>query len=191
MSLRDHQPQRVRDWPHGPAHRVSAAGAYMVTAGTYLKLPVFQTSEALTFLTNLLLELAESYDWRLEAWAVFPNHYHFLGESQKDDNLKGLIRELHSKSAMEINQLDGIRARKVWFQYWESRVTFHKSFLARLNYVHQNPVRHRAAFSASAYPWCSAGWFERRATPSFYRAVHSFPVDRLEIPDDFEVTLSP
>ena len=163
----------------------------MVTAGTYLKLPIFQTREALTYLTNLLLELAETYGLRLEAWAVFPNHYHFLGESERDGTLKDLIREFHSKSAMEINQLDGVQGRKVWFQYWESRITFHRSFLARLNYVHQNPLRHRVAHSASAYPWCSAGWFERKAAPSFYQMVHSFPIDRLEIPDDFEVRLAP
>ena len=74
----------------------------MVTAGTYLKVPIFQTPDALTYLTNLLLELAETHTWRLEAWAIFPNHYHFLGESEKEGNLKGLIREFHSKSAMEI-----------------------------------------------------------------------------------------
>ena len=163
----------------------------MVTAGTHLKLPLFRTPETLTFLTNLLLDLAESHAWRLEAWAVFPNHYHFLGESEKNGPLRDLIREFHSKSAMEINHLDGVPGRKVWFQYWESRITFHRSFLARLNYVHQNPVRHAVAHSASAYPWCSAGWFERRAPPSFYQAVRSFPIDRLEIPDDFEVTLAP
>ena len=163
----------------------------MVTAGTYLKFPIFQTPESLTYLTNLLLELAESHDWRLEAWAIFPNHYHFLGESEKDGSLKGFVREFHSKSAMEINQLDGTRGRKVWSQYWESQITFHRSFLARLNYIHQNPVRHRAASSASAYPWCSGGWFERRAEQEFYRTVRSFPIDRLEVPDDFEVTLTP
>jgi putative transposase len=163
----------------------------MVTAETYLKLQIFRTAETLTYLTNLLLELAESYDWKLGAWAVFPNHYHFLGESKKDRNLKDFIREFHTKSAMEINQLDGARGRKVWFQYWESQITFHRSFLAGLNYVHQNAVRHRAAHSASAYPWCSAGWFERRAEQEFYQTVRSFPIDRLQIPDDFEVTIRP
>jgi REP-associated tyrosine transposase len=191
MPLHNHRPQKLRDWPHGPAHRVSTAGAYMVTAGTYLKLPLFQTEASLTFLTNLLLELAESHGWKLEAWAVFPNHYHFLGKSARDDSLNGFIREFHSKSALQVNRLDGARGRKVWFQYWESRITFHKSYLARLNYVHQNPVRHRTTLSASDYPWCSAGWFERSATPSFYQAVRSFPIDRLEIPDDFEVTITP
>ena len=34
----------------------------MVTAGTYLKLALFQTPATLTYLTNLLLELAESHD---------------------------------------------------------------------------------------------------------------------------------
>ena len=191
MASQDHPPLRLRDWPHGPAHRVSTAGSYMVTAGTYLKLPLFRTPETLTFLTNLLLDMAELHAWRLEAWAVFPNHYHFLGQSEKDGALKGFIREFHSKSAIEINLLDGVQGRKVWFQYWESRITFHRSFLARLNYVHQNPVRHRAVHSASAYPWCSAGWFERKAEKEFYHTVRSFPTDRLEIPDDFEVTLTP
>jgi|SRR5579863_957709 len=190
MSPHGLQPRKLRDWPHAPAHRVSTAGTYLVTAGTHLKASLFRTPEALTYLTNLLLELAESHEWKLEAWAVFPNHYHFVGQTAKDGSLKFFIREFHSKSAIEINRLDGVEGRKVWFQYWESRITFHNSYLARLNYVHQNPVRHRAALSASDYLWCSAGWFERKAAPSFYRTVHSFPIDRLEIPDEFEVTLT-
>ena len=158
----------------------------MVTAGTYLKFPIFQTAETLTYLTNLLLELAESHNWRLEAWAVFPNHYHFLGESEKDGNLKGFIQEFHSKSAMEINQLDGARGRKVWFQYWESQITFHRSFLARLNYVHQNAVKHGLVPVANQYPWCSAGWFERTARPAQVKTIYGLKIDRVHIEDDFQ-----
>jgi putative transposase len=159
----------------------------MITAGTYQKLPVFQSASSLTSLTNLLLELAENRGWRLQAWAIFPNHYHFIGESEKAENLRDLIRELHSRSAANLNREDGTPGRQVWFQYWESRITFHRSYLARLNYVHQNAVLHGVARVASEYPYCSAGWFERTAERPFFRTVKSFPVDRLAIPDDFEV----
>jgi hypothetical protein len=38
-----------------------------------------------------------------------------------------------------------------------------KSWLARLNYVHQNAVKHGLVPIAHQYPWCSAPWFETNA----------------------------
>jgi len=181
----------LRDWPHSPAHRLSLPGAYIVTAGTYQKQKFFDTPTLLTRLTNLLLNLAEAHGWTIQAWAVFPNHYHFIAESQQPDTLRRLIRELHSRSAVALNREENAPGRKVWFQYWESQITFHRSFLARLNYVHQNPVRHGLVLRASQYRWCSAGWFERKADPAFLKTVTSFRTDRLDIPDDFGDLLTP
>ena len=166
-------------------------GAYIVTAGTYQKQKYFNTAALLTRLTNLLLNLSEAHSWMIQAWAVFPNHYHFIAESQRPETLRRLIRELHSRSAGELNREQNAAGRKVWFQYWESQLTFHRSFLARLNYVHQNPVRHGLVLEASQYNWCSAGWFERKADPAFLKTVESFPVDRLDVPDDFGDLLTP
>ena len=181
----------IRDWPHSPIHRLSEAGTFIVTAGTYQKQTFFNTPSRLTRLTNLLLELAEKQGWQLHAWAVFPNHYHFVGESGDARRLRELVRELHSRSAKAINREDDCAGRKVWFSYWESRITFRKSFLARLNYVHENAVRHRLVLKASAYSWCSAGWFERKADRAFFRMVRSFPTDRVTVPDDFDVVITP
>ncbi len=179
------------DWAHSPAHRLSLPGAYIVTAGTYQKQKYFNTPALLTKLTNLLLDLAEVHSWMMQAWAVFPNHYHFIAESRKPETLRRLVRELHSRSALELNREQNAASRKVWFQYWESQLTFHRSFLARLNYVHQNPVRHRLVLKASQYNWCSAGWFERKAAPAFLKTVASFPIECLDVPDDFGDLLAP
>ena len=175
----------LRDWPHSLAHRLSLPGSFILTAGTYQKHKYFNTPTLLTRLTNLLLNLAGDHGWMMQAWAVFPNHYHFIAESEKPETLRRLIRELHSCSALELNREQKVASRKVWFQYWESQLTFHRSFLARLNYVHQNPVRHGLVLKASQYTWCSAGWFDRKAAPAFLKTVTSFPTDRLDIPDDF------
>jgi hypothetical protein len=40
-------------------------------------------------------------------------------------------------------------------------------------------------------PWCSAGWFQRRAATSFYTTIVKFEIERLKMPDDFEVEWSP
>ena len=180
-------PIHLKNWPHAPAHNTNQAGAYIITSATYKKSPVFNSPERLTFLTNSLFDLAEIYQWQLQAWAIFANHYHFIAESGKPQNLKNLIRHLHSSTAIAVNQQDNTLGRKVWFQYWESHLTFQHSYFARLSYVHQNPVRHRMVNTPCLYPWCSAAWFKRKATPAFFKTIMTFPNDKLEIPDDFPV----
>ena len=57
--------------------------------------------------------------------------------------------------------------------------------MARLNYVIQNPVKHGLVAVADQYPYCSAEWFRLRAEAAWYGTVTSFPIDRLEVEDDF------
>jgi putative transposase len=178
---------KLRDWPHSPAHHLQDAGTYIVTAGTYKKAAVFKGANRLTILTNYILEFADRYNWSLQAWAVFPNHYHLVGASEAPESLRSLVRHLHSVTAIEANGWDETPGRRVWFEYWETRVTFPRSYFARLNYVHQNPVLHGLVRVASQYPWCSAGWFEREANRSFFQTVSRFRTDKLNIPDNFEV----
>jgi putative transposase len=175
------------DWPHSPPHRLGAQGAFIVTAGTYLKEPFFHSARRLNFLCETLLLLAKQEGWELHAWAVFPNHYHFVGESAQPASLPALIRKLHSISAREVNALDRAPSRKIWFQYWDTHLTIPKSYYARLNYVHQNAVRHGLVRIASAYPWCSAGWFERNALPAYFRRISGLSIDKLSVPDDYRV----
>jgi putative transposase len=106
------------------------------------------------------------------------------------DSLVGLVRSLHSISAKHVNRLDGIPGRKVWHEYWDSQITFHISYFARLKYVHTNPVKHGLVGGAELYEWCSASWFARTASKAFYKTVMEFPSDRVVIPDDFKPSRS-
>ncbi len=176
------------DWPHSPAHGLDAAGAYLVTAATYQKQPLFRSAKRLTFLCESLLQLAALHGWKLEAWAVFPNHYHFVAASPpKSVTLPRFIGHLHTVTAKEINRQDEAPGRKVWFQYWDSHLTYQRSYLARLNYVHSNAVRHGLVRQPAQYAWCSATWFESKAERSFYQTVLRFRSDRVQIVDDFTI----
>ena len=57
-----------------------------------------------------------------------------------------------------------------------------------MNYTHQNPVKHGLVPIANQYPWCSAAWFEKTATPAQVQTVYAFKTDRLAIADDYEVS---
>ena len=109
-------PIQRNDWPHAPLHRLTEHGAYIVTASTIDKNHFFRGEERLTLLEAALLELAKQYEIQLEAWAVFSNHYHFVAHTEPDKSrLANFISRLHTKTAAEVNRLDGKPERQVWF----------------------------------------------------------------------------
>ncbi len=150
------------------------------------KQKVFRANDRLDLLEGKLLTLAKQYGWQLEAWAVFANHYHFVARGcEASRPLKKFLMHLHAVTARELNRMDGEVGRQVWFNFWDSQITFERSYFARLNYVHQNAVHHGLVRVANQYPWCSAAWFKRTATPAQVKTIYSFKIDKLQIPDDF------
>jgi putative transposase len=159
---------------------------FMVTAGTLHKEHFFKGGERLSLLQQSIFDVAEAYGWQLQAWAIFPNHYHFIAKAPEDAaSLKTMIQRLHSQTARETNRMDKSPGRRVWFQYWDTCLTYEKSYFARLNYVHKNPVKHGILAVADQYPWCSAGWFQKEAEGAFRRKVESYHYDKVNVMDDF------
>jgi len=158
----------------------------MVTAATLHKERLFSTPEKLTLLENGLLSLAKKYSWQLEAWAVFANHYHIVARGLPGAvNLRKFLTHLHADSARELNRLDQKAGRTVWHNFWDTRLTYERSYLARLNYVHQNAVKHGLVSVANQYHWCSAAWFERTAPTAMVKTIYSFKTDKLGIDDAY------
>jgi putative transposase len=176
-----------KDWPHAPIHRLSEHGTYIVTAGTYHKEHYFRGRERLDSLEGHLLRIVKEFGWQIEAWAVFSNHYHFVAHALPGaQSLRAALTALHSTTAREANSLDTTPSRKVWHNYWDTELTYEKSYLARLNYVHQNAVKHDMVLVANQYPWCSAAWFERTATAAQVQTIYSFKIDQVRVTDDFD-----
>lgn len=178
-------------WPHAPVHQLSDSGTYFVTTGTYHKKHHFLGGERLQVLNRGLLTVAREFGWHIEAWVVFSNHYHFVAHSPQGEkgarSLAAMLGQLHEKTARWLNRLDQAHGRQVWYNFRETKLTFEKSYLARLNYVHQNPVKHGLVSVANQYPWCSAAWFERTARPAQVKTIYALKVDRLNVFDDYEV----
>ena len=161
---------------------------YCVTGATYLKQPMFRGALRLEYLSDTLLDVCEKHQWKLQAWAVFPNHYHFVALSPSaTTTLTLLSKEFHSLTAIQANRWDRAPGRKVWFQFWDTELTYPKSYFARLSYVHRNAVHHGIVREPSLYAWCSAGWFQRQTEPSFYERIMTMKIDQVSIEDDFKV----
>ncbi len=175
------------DWPHAPVHRLSEAGAYMVTGATYRKAHHLRTAERLDLVLDSLQAVADEFGWLLQAWAVMSNHYHFVASSPREpQSLRDLVSKLHAVTARRLNEFDATSGRRVWYQYYDSHITYERSYFARLKYVHENPVHHGLVPVAVNYRWCSAAWFEREADTAFRKTIASFKTDRISVIDTFE-----
>ena len=184
-------PQPKTPWPHAPTHQLFHRGTYFVTAATYHKAHHFKGAKRLEVLQRGLLKLASQFEWRLEAWAVFSNHYHFVAHSPAhEDDAKNLVRMLallHEKTAKWVNKLDQTKGRQVWHNFWDTRLTYQKSYLTRVKYTHQNAVHHGLVPVPNQYPWCSAAWFERTVRPAQVKTIYSLKTDQIQVRDEFEV----
>ena len=174
------------DWPHAPLHRFGESGIYFVTASTYLKKHLFRGS-ALDSLQESLFAQATKHACRLQAWALFPNHYHLVVACDAGEHVKAMLSGFHVDSAININRADDAKGRQVWFQFRDTQLTFERSWLARLKYTHDNAVHHGVVRNAENYRWCSASWFASSARASFVETVRRMKTDRVKVYDDFVV----
>ena len=181
------KPPPTISWPHAPTHRLCSSGTYFVTAGTYLKQHYFRDTVRLDVLQRGLLAVASEFGWQLEAWCALSNHYHFVAHSPETEaaSLTPMLRKLHSKLARWVNALDSTPGRQVWHNFWDARLTHEESYLARLHYTHANAVHHGRVHVPNQYPWCSAAWFERTASPAQIKMVYSMKTDSINVRDEY------
>ena len=77
---------------------------------------------------------------------------HSPAARQDATSLSHMLGVLHEKTAKWVSRLDHALDRRVWHNFRETLLTYEKSYLARLNYTHQNAVKHGLVSVASQYP---------------------------------------
>ena len=176
------------DWPHAPPHRLSEAGIYFLTARTRDQKHLLADDDMKDWFEAKLFELATEFGWRLEAWCVLSNHYHFVAHSpageDSAESLSAMIQKLHSLTTKELNRRDKTPGRtRLWQNFRETHLTFQRSYLARLNYVHQNARHHGLVRVGSDWKWCSAKKFKESVTPAWLKTIASFKYDEIATED--------
>ena len=176
----------MNDWPHAPVHRLESQGTFFVTAGTHLKQHVLRTPKHLDAVRQILFDQATVHDCWLQSWCLLSNHYHLVTKCDEGERLRVMLSRFHSLSAMELNRIDGVKARRVWYQFFDKTLTIESSWLARLKYTNENAVHHRIVDRATDYTWCSGSFFELNVPRAFNETLRRLKLDSVRIYDDFE-----
>ncbi|MFT3893297.1 MAG: hypothetical protein QM730_16845 [Anaerolineales bacterium] len=171
---------------HNPPHYFLPNAMYMVTGAIVHKQHLLSENKYKDFVLKTLLERAALLGWQMQGWSVLNNHYHFVSRASDDaTTLPKLIRQFHSITAIQFNKWDGTPGRQVWHNYWDTCLTYEKSYLARLHYVHINPVKHGLVNDAIDYPFCSYRWFVESGDSDLKTQVFEQPIDKVNVFDDF------
>jgi putative transposase len=160
------------------------SGFLFVSGGLFKRAPLFPESEAAKILLEMLEAYRERYAFRVHAYAVMPDHYHFLIWFPEEGDFRGFLRDFKSLAAKKIlgwlkvydSQLlrrfllPGERRRQKDPRYC---ILQHGNYVKALRdgeaavkvieYIHMNPVRAGLASSADQYEFSSAGFFMRKA----------------------------
>lgn len=178
--------EEYKTYKHSPPHFFKDNQVYMITASTYKKLPLLTDDSIKLFLLDLILNKFNKYHWRIDAYVILNNHYHLLVQALSNaQSLPKIIREIHKFSAIEINRQRSRSVHKVWWNYWDTLITYEKSYYARLNYIHFNPVKHGYVEDPINYSFSSYKSFYD-SDPETALSVHKiYPFDKVKIKDDF------
>ena len=177
-----------KSYQHTPAHYFKSNSTYMLTGATYKKIKLLKGDEPKIIFYNSLKKGCENYNWKIIAWVILDNHYHImLRAPEKADTLSNLVRDLHKFTALWMKKNIGVAKylKRVWYNYWDTCITYEKSFLARINYIHHNPVKHGYVECALEYPFGSYYEAYRERGKMWIENEKNYPWDNVNVYDDF------
>lgn len=160
----------------------------MITASTYKKYPYMKNDSRKEELLLSFRKACEIHQWNAIAWVVLDNHYHVMVQAPKAGagSLPKFVSNYHKFTAKRWNDADGKHGRKIWWNYWDTCIRSEKDFIARLEYIHWNPVKHGLVDDLANYSYSSFREFYPEKL-DIGKSMHSIFVPRteLEIPDDY------
>jgi putative transposase len=168
---------------HRPPHRPGSGLATFVTASTLRREPHLGTAARRSRFRELLLETCEATQTELIAWVVLREHYHAIIVPESGEAFSTWINALHRRSASEWNREDQRRGRRCWYEYWDRALWTEGDLLSRLNYIHENPVKHGYVQETADWEWSSLP--EWLALDSYEEMLAKFPAPKRLPNDDF------
>ena len=134
--------QRRQISRHRPLHIYREDMFYFVTCSTRGKKTFLDTEAKRDLLRDVLKEKTKNLGVRLTAWVILKNHYHLLFHVPSKETLASFMSQINGRSSYEINRLDGIRGRSIWYNYWDRCPRNERDFYSFFNYIHINPLKH-------------------------------------------------
>ena len=138
-----------------PPHIYQDETIYFITARTKDRMNLFNTYKKCSLFLDRFARRVACFCFEAIGWVLNTNHYHILVNVSDGSMLGMFVQNLHSNSARLLNKIDQSEGRQVWYQYWDRCIRSERDLYTRLNYIHQNPVKHGLVSRIDNYEWSS------------------------------------
>ncbi len=146
---------------HHPPHFFLDNTWYMITAHVHQQAKLLRSPEHKDIVRDCLRRLVSDFGLTIAAWGILDNHHHVLAKVKKGAELARAIRQWHGRAAHDLNELEGVRGRQVWHNYWDTCIRTERDFWVRFNYIHHNPVKHGYVQQPGDWAHSSYGYYRR------------------------------
>ena len=132
--------------------------AYLLTAVTHQRCPVFRDFLAARLLIDELRRQHDSLAVESLAWVVMPDHLHWL-VILRDGSLASVMQRLKSRSAVRINQATHELSGQLWQKgFHDHALRKEEDLLGCARYIVANPLRASLVKRLADYPHWDAIW---------------------------------
>ena len=175
-------------YKHNPPHLFQPNAKYFITGAIYQRQRLLLSESAKERVLKSLKIGFNSFGWVLEDWVILNNHYHVIaGAPSQVDTLPAIMRDIHKFTGNWIKtHVKGVDPnQKVWWNYWDTCVTYKRSYFARLNYLWYNPQHHNLTDNAGNWKYGSLYQRIRDEKKYIDHMRNEYSFDKLNIKDDF------
>jgi len=129
---------------------------YFLVIVTYNRIPWIQMNNRYQLIIDQMQLLKSKVNLRFKAWAILPDHIHWLIQPGKNDYsriVSDFKRRINWKLKSEkfINHGD-----KIWqARFWEETIKDEEHYLKCVEYIHYNPVKHGVCISPKDWKYSS------------------------------------
>lgn len=139
----------------GRKPRIEYYGAiYHIIQGGNDKKPIFKLNKYKKYLLEILSEAKEDYDFRIFAYVIMDNHYHFLIQTL-NISISRIMHMINTKYAKFYNHSIGDTGPVFEDRYISILVQDESYLLDLTKYIHNDPVVANICNSMEEYNWSS------------------------------------
>jgi len=124
-------------------HRTGPGRTYFVSSATWERRELFRVPQVAEILVQRILACRDKGAYQLHEFVVMPNHFHILLTPGETTSLEKVVQLIKGGSSHEIQQQtrNKMEIWQVGFHDWTIRDG--EDYLAKVRYIHMNPVRAR------------------------------------------------
>jgi putative transposase len=162
-----------------PALVTAGARTFFVTSSIADKRNLLQSDRSAGLFVRVLYEYRAQRKFRLNEFAVMPDHFHVLLTVECDLTIERAVQFIKGGFAFRAGRDLGFRAPVRQTGFSEARIIDPDAFVRTAEYIRNNPVARHLAAEAAQYPHASAhSGFELDPPPQGLKPTPQISVER-------------